>query len=65
MNRGAEALNNVLNILETMTVEEYERLYDDVCERYGDSEIVTILDKPTEIERIYNADEKVEKIPYV
>lgn len=65
MNRGAESLNNVLNILKTMTVEEYERLYDDVCERYGDSEIVTILDKPTEIERIYNADEKVEKIPYV
>lgn len=43
MNKGTEGLNKVVKILETMTVEDYERLYDDVCELYGDSEIGIIL----------------------
>ena len=43
MNKGTECLKQTLEIFQNMTVEEYEKLYDDVCELYGDSEIGIIL----------------------
>ena len=69
MNKGTESLKQVLNILDNMGVEEYEKLYDEVCEQYGDTEPLCVLDDSFDIHslsaQMYNADNDIKLISQV
>lgn len=66
MNKGTESLKQVLNILDNMGVEEYEKLYDEVCEKYGDTEPLCVLgdslDAHSLTAQVYNADSDIEAL---
>ena len=69
MNKGTESLKQVLNILDNMGVEEYEKLYDEVCEKYGDTEPLCVLgyslDAHSLTAQVYNADSDIEALSSV
>lgn len=66
MNKGTEDLKQVLKILDGMSVEGYEELYDEVCAKYGDTEPLCVLDDSLDTRslstQLYNADDDVESL---
>ena len=69
MNKGTEELQQVLKVLDNMSVEEYEQLYDEVCEQYGDTEPLCVLGDSLDIHsltaQMYNADSDIEVLSSV
>ena len=66
MNKGTEELQQVLKVLDNMSVEEYEQLYDEVCEQYGDTEPLCVLgdslDAHSLMAQVYNEDSDIKAL---